>query len=185
MKLFTPLCRLPSRFLALGALAIVAAAIALPATVFAAPAKPTACDLACIIQFGDTHINDRLTALTNLNNRVTNALTNKRITQDQATPLQADISTNQNALTQLKSKLHAETEPRAALQDVKTIYVHFRIYAVVLPRDSHQLWLDMLSNAAGKLAGLEQTIQDAIDKAPAGLKEQLNTLFGDYKSQVS
>src|SRR5262249_29116550 len=95
------------------------------------------------------------------------------------------ISSNQNALTQLKSKLDAETEPRAALQDVKTIYVHFRIYAVVLPRDSHQLWLDMLSNAAGKLMNLEPTIQDAIDKAPAGLKEQLNTLFSDYKSQVS
>src|SRR5262249_30925137 len=101
------------------------------------------------------------------------------------TPLQTDISTNQNGLTQLKSKLDAETDPREALKDVKNIYLQFRIYAVVLPRDNHQLWLDMLSNATGKLADLEPTIQDAIDKAPGGLKEQLNTLFSDYKSQVS
>jgi hypothetical protein len=184
MKLVRTLHRLPPRLLALGVV-VAAAIMVLPATVFAAPTKPASCDLACIIHFGDTRINDRLTALTNLSNRVTNALNNQRITQGQATPLQSDISTNQSGLTHLKSTLDGETAPRAALQDVRNIYLQFRIYAVVLPRDNHQLWLDMLSNAAGKLAGLEPTIQTALDHAPAGLKGQLNNLFSDYKAQIA
>jgi hypothetical protein len=187
MKIFKSLRSMPGRLVALGVLAAVAAAIAIPMTASAAPAGTTACkgDLTCIKTFGDNRIGDRLTALTNLGNRVSNDLNANRITSDEASSLQSDISTNKSGLNTLKTKLDAETTAAAALTDVKNIYVQFRVFAVVLPRDNHTLWLDIGGQVAQILRGKQSTISDAISKAPAGEQAQLNTLFTDYQNQLT
>ncbi len=187
MKQFKSLRHLPGRLVALGVLAAVAIAVAIPLTASAAPASATACkgDLSCIKTFGDTRIGDRLTALTNLGNRVSNDLSANRISSAQASALQGDISTNQSGLNALKATLDGETTAAAALQDVKNIYDQFRIYAVVLPRDNHTLWLDIGGTIDSTLRSKQSTISDAISKAPAGEQAQLNALFTDYQNQLT
>jgi hypothetical protein len=181
---------MPGRLLVFGGLAAIAAAIAIPITVLAAPAGPmsaAACkgDLTCIKSFGDGRIGDRLTALTNLGNRVANDLSAKRITSDEASSLQNDISTNEGGLNTLKTKLDGETTAAAAVTDVKNIYEQFRIFAVVLPRDNHTLWLDIGGQLDQALRSKQSTVSDAISKAPADEQAQLNTLFTDYQNQLT
>jgi hypothetical protein len=166
--------------------AALALGAALPLTALAAPSLTASthvtCDLACVQQFGDARIAERITALNNLNARVQTALNNKRVTNAQADPLFNDISTNEAGLNSLKAKLDAETSLDAARQDVKNIYVQLRIYAVVLPRDARTLYLDGLTNVHERLLGLEGKIQSALAKA--GNPPTLVALFNDYKNQL-
>jgi uncharacterized protein YukE len=67
---------------------------------------------------------------------------------------------------------------------VKNIYLQFRIYAVFLPRTRHVVALDIMTNVDGKLTAAEPKIEDAIAKAPADKKDQLNTLYSDFKAQL-
>ncbi|MFI5271791.1 MAG: hypothetical protein ACHQ4H_02005, partial [Ktedonobacterales bacterium] len=173
--------RIP-RLAALGAIAALACTAALPLMAFAA--APSTCDLACVQQFGNTQIGNRLTVLTTLNGKVQTALNDKRISSDQANALFTDISTNDTGLKNLQSTLDGEKTESAARQDVKNIYLQFRIYAVVLPRDYRTLYLDRIIDVHDKLAALHDKIRDAISKAPAGEQAQLNSLFDDYNNQL-
>lgn len=174
------------RLVVVGAVAALALGAALPLTALAAPittaTHATTCDLSCIQQFGNARIADRITALNSLNGKVQNALSNKRITSDQANALASDVGTNETGLNNLKTKLDGETSADLARQDVKNIYVQFRIYAVVLPRDYRTLYLDAIVNAHERLVDLEGKIQDAITKA--GNPAPVVALFNDYKNQL-
>lgn len=173
----------PVRQMMLGALvALTLGVLAVPATALAAPHL---CDVHCVITFGDTRITERQAALTKLGSAIAERAKDAHITSDQANSLQADVTTNQTGLAALKSKLDAETQASAARQDVKDIYEQFRIYAVVLPRDYRTLELDIEINVAHKLKDLESKLQDAINGAPSGIKDQLTTLYNDYVLQVS
>ncbi len=176
---------LPKRFLALGALSVLAAAVAMP-TAFAAPAHPqaTCTDIACVQQFGDTRITERLTALDKLNSKIGEQLTKGHISSDLAKQLQNDIATSEAGLKTLKAKLDAETDIKAARADVHNIYFQFRIFAVVIPRDAHTLLFALLGHADQHMRGVQDKIADAIAKAPASEQTQLNKLFADYKAQL-
>lgn len=189
--MFKAIRRLPKRFLALGALSVLAAAIAVP-TAFAAPAQsnatctatdPTAL-LACIKQFGGARITERLNALDKFNTKVGGQPSKGHISSDLATRLQNDVSTNESGLKALQAKLDAETDVKAAREDVHNIYWRFRIFAVVLPRDTNTLWFALLTNADQRMRGVQDKTQDAISKAPASEQAQLNQLFSDYKAQL-
>jgi hypothetical protein len=180
--MFSHIRRAP-RLALLAAFGALALAAVLPVTALAAP-RSAACDLACVKAFGDQRIADRLNALAKLNTKVQTAYTNKRITSDQENVLTADVSTNQSGLNNLKAKLDAESDGAAARQDVKNIYLQFRIFAVVLPRDYRELYLDLIINVHARMVGLEPKLQTAIDKAPPSEQAQLNPLFADYKSQL-
>lgn len=173
------------RLILIGVMAALALGATLPLTALAAPSAniaPTACDLSCVQQFGDARIAARITALTTLNGKVQSALNDHRIGNDQANALFSDISTNETGLNNLKTKLDGETNTDAARQDVKNIYLQFRIFAVVLPRDYRTLYLDALSNVHDVLVDKEDKIQDAIAKA--GNPQAAVALFNDYKSQL-
>ncbi len=186
MFTFVPRIRPTRRMVVvLAAAAALALAATLPLTALAAPAtasSPAACDLACIQQFGNTRIADRITALNTLNGKVQTALSNKRISSDQANALFSDIGTNETGLNNLKAKLDGETSADAARQDVKNIYVQFRIFAVVLPRDYRTLYLDAIINVHDRLVDREGKIQAAIAKA--GNPPAVVALFDDYKNQL-
>ncbi|WIG58236.1 MAG: hypothetical protein OJF49_000981 [Ktedonobacterales bacterium] len=175
----------PFRAILLGALTILSLCAAIPATALAAPSVGgCAGNVKCIIGVGDALIAARQASLTALNARVTAALTAKRISSDQANALEADVSTNQTGLTNLKAKLDGDTDATTARTDVKNIFLQFRIYAVVLPRDYRTLFLDRMINLHDKLVGMEGKIADAISKAPADQQTQLNAWFTDYKNQL-
>lgn len=179
---------LPKRFAILGALALLAAAALIPATAFAASNQQTKCaanDVKCVITAGDTLITNRLTALNTLKGKISTDLSNHKITSDQASSLQSDISTNQTGLNTVKTKLDAETVAKNARQDVLSVFTQFRIYAVVLPRDYRHLEMDVEINAKNVMQGVAPTIQTALGSAPADKQAQLKSLFSDYQKQVA
>ena len=170
------------------ALGLLAVSALLPATVFAASSSQTKCgstDVKCVIAAGDTLITNRQSSLNTLNSRISTDLSAHKLTGDQASALQADVTTNQTGLSNLKSKLDAETDAKAARQDVANIFLQFRIYAVVLPRDYRRIQMDVEINAKSLMQGSASTIKQAIGSAPASKQAQLNALFSDYQKQVA
>lgn len=190
LNLFTTARRL-FRSLSLSILACGLLSLLLPLTTLTALAAPVssqkcaATDTACIIAAGDQLIAARLAALAKLSSSVTNEQNLKHINADQANALQADVNTNETNLKTLKTKLDAETSAAAALLDVRNIFVEFRIYAVVLPRDYRQLHVDIEHTVHDTLKDLEPRLQQAINSAPGGEQVQLNALFSDYQHQVN
>lgn len=188
MKFLATLRRMPKRFAVTGILCIFALGALIPATAFAASpnhAKCAATDTSCWITLGDQLISQRQTSLTALGNKITDRLNDKLINSDQSNVLQADVNTNASGLSTLQTKLNAETNATSARQDVVNIFLQFRIYAVVLPRDYRRLYLDVAVNVDGKLRGLSGQLKQAIAGAPASEQGQLNTLYNDYLAQLS
>jgi hypothetical protein len=199
MRFLTPLRSTPRHLLALGMAASLALGAAGAATALAAPSTATSpatspaattattcarTDVKCVIAFGDQRIDERTAGLTRLNDRANFQVAAGHITSSQASAIQADVTSNQNGLATLKSKLDAETAADAARQDVRNIYTQFRIFAVVLPRDYHEIVVDIMTNVQAKLAGLEPKLQQAIASAPPGEQQQLNTLYSDFTAKV-
>lgn len=173
-------------FVAMGIVSI--ALLFVPATTFAASLQTGKCaknDVQCVITFGDQAIAARQTALTTLSGKVSTQLNKGNIGSDQSAALQADITTNQNNLVALKTKLDGDTDAQVARQDVKSIYTELRIFAVVLPRDYRKLHIAIESVLEGKLKKLEPQLQQSISKAPANEQAELNTLYNDYQHQLA
>jgi hypothetical protein len=168
-----------------GATLAVLLTAALPAVALAAP-QETRCgtDIACVKKFGDDAIAKRQTSLDAATTKINGFVSKGALTSTQAGPLLDQITTNKNGLASLKTKLDGETDITPARTDVKNIYLQFRIYAVFLPRTRHVVALDIMTNVDGKLTAAEPKIEDAIAKAPADKKEQLNTLYADFKAQL-
>jgi hypothetical protein len=182
------LSRLPRHLVALTTLSIFALMLLLPSSVLAASTQAQKCapgDLQCVIAAGNQFIANRQASLTTLSGKVTTQLNDHHITSDQANVLQADVTTNQHGLSALKTKLDAETNVQAARQDVVNIFVQFRIYAVVLPRDYRRLYFDIEVNLDARLKSAEPRIQQAINHAPPSKQPQLNKLFNDYQAQLA
>ncbi len=170
------------------ACAVLALSLALPAVAQAAPVSAQKCardDVKCVITVGDQLIANRLTDLTTLSNRVSQQLSAGHITADDASALQADVATNQSGLKSLQAKLDAETSAQAARDDVKNIFVEFRIYAVVLPRDYQQLHFDIERKLDARMEAARPTIEKAIASAPASKQAQLQALYSDFKNQLA
>ena len=176
-----------ARAAAVVGLGMLAAMIVTPLAGFAA--APTslcgATDTQCVITFGNARIAERQAALSKLNSRVSVQFHTGRISSANTSALVSDIAANESGLTALKATLDAAPDAKTARGDVKLIYTQFRIYAVVLPRDYPELWLDMIAHVDARLKGADPLIQDAIHGAPSGVQTQATTLFEDYQSQLS
>ena len=170
-----------------GGLGLLVASAIIPLSGFTATSSALCApaDYKCVITYGDKAIAARQVALATLNSRVTTQFKAGRITASDNATLTSDISTNESGLSALKSKLDADTDAATARADFRSIYTTYRIFAVVLPRDSHELWLDMEIHLDGRLQNNETLIQDAINGAPASVQTQANQLFSDYKTQVT
>jgi hypothetical protein len=185
-KFITRFFQSPKRLLLSGSVLLCFLSFALvPATALAATQRCTADDVKCVIQFGDQQITNRITALNRLSAAITEKHDMHAIDDTHADALQADVKTNIDGLNTLKTTLDAETDARAARQDVEKIYTQFRIYAVVLPRDRRRLHLAVEITVYDKLNGLKASAEKLIDNAPADKKDELNQLFTDFKSQLS
>lgn len=182
--------RLKKYIVALGITGLMVVSILIPATAFAATAQSsssTKCgtNVKCVISAGDLLITHRQDSLNTLNTKVSSYLSTHKITTDQASTIQSDITSNQSSLTGLKAKLDAETTVDAARADVQNIYTQLRIYAVVLPRDYRQLEWDIESNVQSTMQNSIPKLQDAIAKASSSNQAKLKPLFSDYQKQVS
>lgn len=175
------------RVVVAGGLCLLVAGIITPLSGFTTAASSTCAvtDTQCVVTFGNARIAERQTALAALNGRITTAFAAGRITSANNSALVGDVSANQTGLTALKGQLDSASDAKTARSDVKLIYTQYRIYAVVLPRDYHELWLDMIIHVDARLTGAEPIIRDAINGAPVGVQAQANSLFADYQTQVS
>jgi hypothetical protein len=176
--------RIPRRAGILGASALMALGITLPATALAAPNLPATCDLSCVKNFGDLRIAQRITDLNALASHVTNYVNAGDISTAQAQVIQTDLTNNINGLTTLKGQLDSASNEQTARNDVKLIYTQFRIYAVVLPRDYNELHVDIELTVDQKLRALQPKIEQWIDSATQTEKQPLNALYSDYKGQL-
>ncbi len=166
-----------------GVAALAGTALASPAD--ATPTPTTKCTtVACVQQFGDAKINERLAALDKL---AGDAQSHKALTDQQRQTILSDVQTNKDGLNALKSKLDAETDINAARTDVKNIYVQFRIFAVVIPRDRGEIVLFHEQNVIAKLTAGNQKITDAIQKAKDKGDDvtQLLALQSDYNAKLA
>jgi hypothetical protein len=171
---------------ALGVL-VSAAALTPSGTSLAAPATCTT--VSCVIQFGDNAIALRDTALNTLQSKVNAQLSAGHISSSQAGDLISDINSNLGALATTKSQLDGETTIKAARVDVHAIYYTYRIFAVVLPRDYHELWLDIEVTVDNKMRAAQPKIENAIDavsKLPDknGDIEKINMAYANYKNEL-
>lgn len=137
----------------------------------------------CVQKFGDLRIQERLTALERLK---TAAQNHKALTDQQRSTIINDANSNESGLKDLKTKLDGESDIKAALADVKSIYTQFRIFAVVLPRDYGEILLFHEQNVITRMTDAEPTIADLIqkDKDAGHDVTQLNTLYQDYKNKL-
>jgi hypothetical protein len=121
-------------------------------------------NLSCVQTFGKTEIDKRVAALNVLVGKVQ---ANAYLTDQQKDTIQTDAKSNIPPLQALETKLMGETNIADARTDVRNIYVDFRIYAIVLPRDYHEIWLDHESNLHDQFVAGEPTINQAIQAASA------------------
>lgn len=183
MKGFHVLRHLSGKIIAAGTLALLATGIAVPmSTAFAASAP---CDLQCVQQFGDQRIAQRQTALTTLSSKLAAHVSAGHVTSAQAAVITGIITADQNGLATLKTQLDSATTAKEARADVREVYTNYRIYAVVLPREYHRIWLDVLVNIDARLHALEPKVDWAAQHAPASEQQQLSQLAGDYKAQLA
>ncbi len=146
----------------------------------------TACgkDVKCVQSAGDALIVKRVASLQAFITRI-NA--HQRLTADQKTALVGDAQTNITNLQNWQHKLDGETTIDAARSDVRGIFTQFRIYAVVLPRDEGEAYLDALATVQGKFASNEDKINQAIQAAAAkGINvTQEQGQFSDLQAKVT
>jgi len=137
--------------------------IATPSSVAAATMTGTCgSNLICVQTFGKQQIDVRVASLNTL---IATVQTHAYLTDAQKNVIQNDLKSSIPGLQALEKQLMGETVIANARDDVHAIYANFRIYAIVLPRDSHEVWLDHLSNLHDNLVAGEPTINQAIQAA--------------------
>lgn len=185
-QLFSPLFSkhlLALSFALLGVMGLAGTALAAPAD--ATPTPRARCtSVACVQQFGDARIAERLDALDKLAGVAQN---HKGLTDQQRQTILSDVQTNKDGLNALKAKLDAETDIKAAVADVKNIYVQFRIFAVVIPRDAGEIWLFHEQNVIARMVAGNDKITDAIQKDKDAGKDvtHLLALQADYNAKLA
>jgi hypothetical protein len=150
----------------------------------------TAARLAKIITRSDSEITARESDLNNLNTRV-QAMVNVSTTEK--TDISNEVQSNIAGLTSLKSKIDADTDVTTALNDEKTIFGSYRIYALVVPRgyivasaDRVDTIVGMMTTISSKLQTRITADQSAGDNVTAlqNSLTDLNAKIADAKSQA-
>ncbi len=141
-------------------------------------------DLARIITRGDSMIQVRLTSLQNLLTRVQN---DKRLTPDEKTSFENDITTTSSNLTTLKTKLDADTDAPTALADAKSIVTSYRIYMIFEPKIRLLAIIDNLQTTSIKISGIIASVQNLLNTLKSEGKDvtTAQNALNDASSQVS
>jgi hypothetical protein len=200
LKQVTEIIR-PRRLALLGATLGLLLVAAVPTIAQAAPrtaavttahsvaATATPCPLSCVKAFGDKLIADRITSLNTASSKIGALVTKGALTTSQANAflqpgnIHTSIPANISGLQALQTKLDSETSEADAREDVKNIFLTFRIYAVFLPVIRNIVVIDVMTNVDAKMHSIQSKIEDAIAKDDDH-KDQLNSLYADYKSQL-
>ncbi len=144
------------------------------------PSTKCGTSVSCVIAFGNTAINERIASLQLL---IARANARQHLTSDQRAAVVNSANTAITGLKALQTQLDGETVIANARTDVKNIYVQFRIYAVQIPSDYAQIWMDDLSYLQQAFTAKEPTIQQDIQKA--GSPGNTTALYNDLVAQLT
>lgn len=115
----------------------------------------------------------------------------KRISDADRNSLISDLQSNIDNLNALKAKIDAETDIEALKSEIKSIFVDFRIFMVVLPRDKGLFVVARLNNAVSKLESVSSQLESVINEFKQAGKDisevegYLNTLKSDLANAKS
>lgn len=137
-----------------------------------------------LIKRADNEINRRLAALNNLTTKV-NAL--KRISDGQKAAFVAEIQSNITELNNLKSKIDSDTDPVTLKEDVQSIVVNYRIFALYIPKIHLLAGAEITGEVAGSLGSLAIKLQNKIsmDKDAGKDVTELQKLLADMQTKIS
>ena len=147
--------------------------------------------LAKIIARADKAIDARVSDLNKLNDRVQSM---KNISDADKLNISSQVQTNISGLTSVRSKIDADTDPKTAIVDEKTITANYRIYALIIPQGYIIASVDRINDVVSTLSTLSSKLQVRItDLQTAGkdvttLQNTLNDLnqkVADTKMQAS
>lgn len=157
------------------------------ATAVSIKATNKAAQLARVHVLADNAINLRLTALNSVATRISGLV---KLSSDQKTQFNSEVTADINGLTSLKAKCDADTDLPTLRADYKTIYTTYRLYVEFLPQLHLLIAADTMGVTASKLADLASKLQIRIQTAGnpsnlTGLLSDLQAKVADSKSQYA
>jgi hypothetical protein len=140
--------------------------------------------MANLVQRADNEINRRLDALNNLINKVSLL---KRVSDGQKSAFTSEIQSNITELTELKTKIDADTDLTVLIQDVQSIVDNYRIFALYIPKIHLLVGAEIASDMADSLGSLTIKLQNKIttDKDAGKNVTNLQTLLTDMLSKIA
>jgi hypothetical protein len=132
------------------------------------PARTPGAALASAKQACETAIDNRLQRISILQGLISSS---KTVTSDHASTLGSQLTSAQNGLTALKTKIEGDTDATTLRADCRSIVDDYRIYVLVSPKVREVLVSDLETNIAARLTTIAGKIQSAIDDAKAKGKD--------------
>lgn len=129
-------------------------------------------------------IDRRLKSLSGLTERISNI---KRLTADQKNALSSSIQEQITSLTNLKTKIQADSDLETLKADTKSIVDSYRIYLLYIPKIHILGVADVELNYADKLSELSSKLETRLQEEKATGKDvsQLESLLTQMKSKIS
>ncbi|HSX08462.1 MAG TPA: hypothetical protein VLG11_06240 [Candidatus Saccharimonadales bacterium] len=172
--------------LGLGAILSVAGMALSGGSAYAAAAQtPTdAQRVQTIIAKGNQEITRRLTVLGTLSSKVAGAA---KLTASDKAALTTEVANATAGLTQLKTKLDADTTIAAARADAQSIFDEYRVYALVAPKIALIRTADDQQSVDAKLTTLAGKLQTRLDSAKSAGKDvaALQAKLDDMKAKTT
>jgi len=133
---------------------------------------------------GDTEINKRLVSLKDTSTKITNA---KKLTSAQKSTFTNNINTEINNLTTLQSKIDNDSDLTTLKNDVKSVVVSFRVYALYLPQTRIIVSSDDILYVNSELTTIANKLNVLIQKYQVQGKDvsSLTTAYNDMLAKVS
>ena len=167
------------------AIGVAGVSTALLGFAFTASAATTvSATLPTIIGRSDTAITTRIAALNKMSARIGEM---KNVPASEISNIANEVQTETTNLTNLKTKIDADTNVAAARADEKTITGDYRIYALVIPQASIVASSDRVSTIAGMITALQTKIQARITADQTAGKDvtALATANADITAKVT
>lgn len=132
----------------------------------------------------DREIDRRITALQKIVARIGSI---KRLSADQKSSLTTQIQVQIADLTNLKSKIDANTDIEILKTDIKSIVNSYRIYLLFIPKIHILAAADEIFNASDKLMDISTKLQTKITDAKTAGKDVLNleTALTDMQNKIT
>lgn len=137
-----------------------------------------------LLEKGDKAIAARVEALNKLIEKITSM---KLVSAENKASLNTQIQNQITALNNLKAKIATDTELATLKDDVRSITVNFRIYALIIPQGRIIAAADRLNMLAGDFAVIATKLQTRINEAQTAGKDvtKLNTLLTELNAKIT